>query len=127
MIAADTSTWVAFLEGATDDDTQLLRRALVDKQIVMVPAVLTELLSDPELPFEVGASLLDLPLIPIEPGYWQRTGALRAKILARRRRARLADSLIAQSCIDQKVPLITRDREFGAFSGTAGLDLLVKY
>ena len=47
MIAADTSTWVAFLEGGTGEDAELLDRALADRQVVMVPVVLTELLSDP--------------------------------------------------------------------------------
>ena len=47
MIAADTSTWIAFLEGTTGRDVELLDRALGDRQVLMAPAVLTELLSDP--------------------------------------------------------------------------------
>jgi hypothetical protein len=43
MIAADTSTWVVFLEGGAGEDAQLLDRALEDRQVVMVPVVLTEL------------------------------------------------------------------------------------
>jgi hypothetical protein len=125
MIVADTSTWVAYLEGATDEDAQLLRRALMDKQAVMVPAVLTELVSDPKLPPEVAASLVDLPLIQITAGYWHRAGRLRAKVLALGRRARLGDALIAQSCIDEDVPLLTRDRDFRAFARAAGLDLVL--
>jgi hypothetical protein len=127
MIAADTSTWVAYLEGAAGNDAELLRRALVDKQVLMVPAVLAELLSDPDLPPEVGASLVDLPLIQITPGYWPRVGRLRAKAVALRRRARLGDALIAQCCADEGVPLITRDRDFRVFSEAAGVDLLIKY
>lgn len=46
MIAADTSTWIAFLEGGPGDDVQLLDKALADSQVLMVPAVLAELLSD---------------------------------------------------------------------------------
>jgi hypothetical protein len=41
MIAADTSTWIAFLDGSADEDTQLLDKFLEDRQFV-----LTELLSD---------------------------------------------------------------------------------
>lgn len=127
MIAADTSTWVAYLEGATENDARLLRQALVDKQAVMVPVVLTELVSDPGLPAEVGAALLDLPLIEIRAGYWQRAGRLRAKVLELGRRARLGDALIAQCCIDEEVPLLTRDRDFSVFSEAAGVDLLIRY
>jgi len=37
VIAADTSTWVAFLEGNSGEDVQLLDRALEDRHVVMVP------------------------------------------------------------------------------------------
>ncbi len=116
MIAADTSSWVAFLEGSGGEDVQLLDRALGDRQVVMVPVVLTELLSDPKLPSDVAETISEVPLIEVASGYWQRAGALRAKVLAKRRKARLGDALIAQSCIDQGVPLITRDRDFRAFA-----------
>lgn len=125
MIAADTSTWVAFLDGSSGDDTLLLDKALQDRQVVMVPAVLTELLSDPKLPTALAADLVNVPLLQIESGFWQRAGALRAKVLAKSRKARLADSLIAQNCVDAGVSLITRDRDFRAFAQAAGLHVIL--
>jgi predicted nucleic acid-binding protein len=125
MIAADTSTWVAFLEGGTGEDTKLLDNALGDRQILMVPVVLTELISDPTLPSEVAKTLAEVPLIEIESGYWERAGMLRGKVIAKRRKARLGDALIAQSCIDRGIPLLTRDRDFRAFAEAAGLDLIL--
>ncbi len=104
---------------------QLLDRALEDRQVLMAPVVLTELLSDPKLPSGVAETLSEVPLIEIRPGYWQRAGALRAKVLARRRKARLGDALIAQSCIDRGLPLLTRDRDFEAFARDADLDLVI--
>jgi predicted nucleic acid-binding protein len=124
MIAADTSTWVAFLEGDAGEDAQLLDRALEDRQVLMAPVVLTELLSDPKLPSSVAQTLSEVPLIEIAPKYWQRAGALRAKVLAKRRKARLGDALIAQSCMDRGIPLLTRDRDFRAFAEAAGLNLV---
>ena len=124
MIAADTSTWVAFLEGSAGRDVQLLDKALEDRQVVMVPVVLTELLSDPKLPSGVAETLSEVPMIEIGAGYWQRAGALRAKVLAKRRRARPGDALIAQSCIDEGIPLLTRDRDLRAFAEAADLDLV---
>ncbi len=124
MIAADTSTWVAFLEGARGADTELLDRALADRQVLMVPAVLTELLSDPKLPADVARTLSEVPLAEIEMDYWQRAGKLRAAVLAKRRKARLGDALIAQSCLDIRISLITRDRDFRAFAEAAGLALV---
>jgi predicted nucleic acid-binding protein len=125
MIAADTSTWIAYLEGGWGKDVELLDRALGDRQVLMAPVVLTELLSDPKLPAGVAKTLAEVPLIEIRAGYWERAGALRAKVLAKRRKARLGDALIAQSCIDRGVSLVTRDRDFRAFAGAAGLDLAV--
>ena len=75
MIASDTSTWIAFLEGNSGDDVEMLAKALGDRQVVMAPAVLTELLSDPKLPSSAAHSLSDLPLIDIRPGYWRRRAA----------------------------------------------------
>lgn len=125
MIAADTSTWIAFLEGESGDDVQMLARALADRQVVMAPAVLTELLSDPELPVAAARTLSEVPMIDIDPGYWRRAGGLRAEVLGRNRKARLGDALIAQSCIDGGVSLITRDRDFRAFVEAAGLELMI--
>jgi len=126
VIAVDTSTWIAFFEGDDGSDTELLDRALQDRQVMMVPIVLTEVLSDPKLSSAVSGTLAELPVIEIEPGYWQRAGELRAKVLAKRRKARLADALIAQSCIDRGIPLLTRDRDFRAFADAAGLDLVIR-
>ena len=140
MIAVDTSTWIAFLEGDGGEDTRLLDRALLDRQVVMAPVVLTELLSDPKLPRAVAKTLSDVPLIfneraqrhvqpvrfDIESGYWRRAGELRSKVLRKRRKARLGDALIAQSCIDHKLALLTRDQDFVAFAEAAGLDLVIR-
>ena len=123
MIAADTSTWIAFFAGSGGADVDALDGALRDRQVLMVPVVLTELLSDPRLPATVSASLRDVPLIEIADGYWQRAGELRAAVLRRKRKARLGDALIAQSCIDRGIALLTRDRDFSAFADAAGLEL----
>lgn len=124
MIAADTSTWIAFLEGEDGNDVQMLAKALGDRQVVMAPAVLAELLSDPGLPASAARALSSLPLIDIAHQYWQRAGRLRARVLTRHRKARLGDALIAQSCIDGGVSLITRDRDFRTFAEAAGLQLI---
>src|ERR1700722_2643411 len=125
MIAADTSTWIAFLEGESGRDTLLLDNALADRQVLMVPVVLTELLSVPLPAADVAETLLQVPLIGVEFGYWQRAGDLRGKVLSKRRKARLGEALIAQSCIDSGTSLITRDKDFKAFVDAAGLHVLV--
>jgi hypothetical protein len=125
LIAADTSTWIAFIQGEPDEDVELLDAALGDRQVLMPPVVLVELLSDAKLPATIAASLLGVPMVEIGPGYWERVGALRAKILAKGRKARIGDALIAQSCIDRGIALLTRDRDFRAFAQAAGLGLVI--
>ena len=125
MIAADTSTWSAYLQGEAGEDVRLLDRALADRQVVMAPAVLTELLSVPQLPTDVVDTLCALPLIDVQPGYWERAGLLRAGVLAKKRKARLGDALIAQVCVDGEIPLLTRDRDFRVFAEAAGLGLAI--
>ena len=90
----------------------------------MVPAVLTELLSDPKLDPDVDSVLLDVPLVEPSLAYWERAGRLRARVLAQRRKARLGDALIAQTCIDRGIQLLTRDSEFRAFTQAAGLSII---
>ena len=115
---------VAFLEGAAGDDTDIIQSALDHQQLALPPVVLTELLSDPALPRGVRTLLAGLPILDIEPGFWERAGLLRAAILKQKKKARVADALIAQSCLDQHTPLVSRDPDFRHFADAAGLPLL---
>ena len=124
MIAADTSSMVAFLQGDGGDDVELVQSALDERQLVLPPVVLSELLSEPSLTPKVRSLLTALPQLQIEPGYWERAGLLRAAVIKARRKARVADALIAQSCLDQLTPLVTRDKDFRHFARAAGLALL---
>lgn len=124
MIAADTSSWVAYLSGESGKDVELLDRALADGQVCLPAPVLTELLSNPKLSPRVVQNLLELPLVEPSPGFWVRAGRLRAEVLQKKRRARLADALIAQFCIDQGILLITRDGDFRAFAEAGELTIL---
>ena len=124
MIAIDTSSLVAYLSGSAGEDVAAVDLALSQNQACFPPVVLTELLSDPKLPDDVAAILRQVPLLALSEGFWDRAGLLRASIIARKRRARLADSLIAQTCLDHDLALITRDADFGAFAVIAGLKLL---
>ena len=124
MIAADSSSWIAHLSGDEGEDVGILDQALSDHLVVLPPVVLVELLSDAKLPPAVSELLKMLPLLETREGYWERAAALRAKALSKGRKARLADTLIAQSCLDYSIPLIARDRDFRVFATFAGLKLL---
>jgi hypothetical protein len=63
MIAADTSTWIAFFQGEAGDDVELLDQALKDRQVLMAPPVLTELLSDPGISSQISKTLSEVPVV----------------------------------------------------------------
>lgn len=125
MIALDTSSFVAYLSNESGGDVDAVEVALAQRQACLPPAVLAELLSDPKLPARTSALFRALPQLPVTDGYWERVGALRADVIAQGRKARLADALIAQSCLDHGVPLITRDADFRNFSRVRDLQLVL--
>lgn len=97
--------------------------ALAHSQACLPPVVLSEVLSDPKLPPKLEEALLRIPILPLKPGYWERAGRLRAVAIGGGHKAKLADTLIAQVCLDHEVPLVTRDSDFRHFE-LAGLRVL---
>ncbi len=91
----------------------------------MSPVVLAELFSDPSLSRKLQESFRALPMLDTSPGFWERSGRLRARLRERGYRPKLADTLIAQGCIDYRIPLLTRDRDFRLFAKHAKLGLVL--
>jgi predicted nucleic acid-binding protein len=123
MIAVDSSSIIAYIQGESGPDIQLLERSIDATELVLPPVVLSEVLSDPRLPPGHSALLQALPLLDLSDGYWIRAARSRAKILAQNLRARLPDTLVAQFCIDHNIPLIARDGDFRHFAKHCGLRL----
>jgi predicted nucleic acid-binding protein len=123
MIALDTSSIIAFLAGEEGSDVSAVEAAFRLRQGVLPPVVVTELLSDPVTRRELSALIHAVPTLEVFNGYWERAGELRALLRRRGLKARLGDTLIAQSCIDCQVSLVTRDRDFRNFALYAGLRL----
>jgi hypothetical protein len=125
VIAIDSSSLIAYLGGDHGPDVEAVELSLTERQACIPPVVLTEVASDPRLPARLRELLAQIPLLDVMPGYWERAAALRAIVLSRRMRAPLADTLIAQSCIDHDVSLVTRDDDFVRFVRLGGLKLAV--
>ena len=123
MIGVDTSSFVAFLNGEEAEDVDLVRQAIKDERLVMPPFVVTELFSAPNLSDEVRSVVLDLPQMPIGPGFWARAGEARSRVLKAKKKARTLDTMIAVYCLDHGMPLITRDGDFRHFVEYFGLVL----
>ena len=112
MIAADTCSMVAFLNGEEADDVEAIKSAIADELLILPPVVLSELLSAKSLKKEVADLLVEMPLVELTDEFWVKVGEARRQILAKGRKARLADSMIAVSCMEKSIPLITRDSDF---------------
>jgi predicted nucleic acid-binding protein len=123
LIALDTSSLVHYLAGSTGKDVGAVDEALSHSQACLPPVVLSEVLSDPKLPQRLEDALLRIPVLSLGPGYWERAGRLRALVIKGGHKAKLADTLIAQVCLDHEVPLVTRDSDFRHF-GAAGLRII---
>ena len=124
MIALDSSALIAFLHGDDSPAAAAAGLVLAERQACLPPVVVTELLSDPKLSKEVATLLAALPVLDASDGYWERAGRLRSRVVGTGRRARLADTLIAQSCIDHNVSLVSSDRDFRHFTKAGRLRVL---
>jgi predicted nucleic acid-binding protein len=123
MIAADTSSLVAYFNGRSGVDAERLASALAAGDLALPPIVLTEILSDPVSSTAIEEQMRQLPTLEIHDGYWIRAGQARRIVLRKGFKARVGDALIAQSCIDHDVALITRDGDFRHFVAHCGLKL----
>jgi predicted nucleic acid-binding protein len=123
--AIDSSILIAFINGEKTDDMDILHTLITKRQAFLPPVTLSEVLSYPRLTTSQIETISVLPILPVEDGYWQRTGAIRRLLLSKGLKSHLPDALIAQSCIDHAVPLLTRDSDFRHYAEHGGLKLLV--
>lgn len=122
MIAIDTSSLRRWLQKEEGADVSRAAAAIMSGEAALPPIVLCEALSNPAVEDGFVAFVLSLPLLPIDDDYWKRAGELRRSVLETGRKAKLADSLIAQVCIDNNAALVTNDADFRHFT-RAGLKL----
>lgn len=123
MIAADASSLSALLAGESGEDISKLMVAMTEGVLRLPPVVVTEILTDSRVSKLIAPKIENIQLLEITEGYWRRAGETRAKLRSRGLKANVADSLIAQSCIDHDVALITRDADFRHFAKFCGLQL----
>ncbi len=123
MIAADTSSLRRYYSGIRDRDTEIVDRAFIGGELVVAPVVITEILSDPTADDQLVEKLARIPALAVTEGHFERAGLLRATAIRDGFKPPVEKCLIAQSCIDHDISLITHDRDFRHFV-KAGLKLL---
>lgn len=123
MIAVDSSSLISFLQGADASDGPLVREALRANVLWFPPPVKTEIMSGRITGATFDELMRGVRLLPITPGFWERAGDNRRLLISKGLKAKLADTLIAQCCIDAGAPLITRDGDYRHFAQWCGLKL----
>lgn len=123
MIAADTSVLIDYFQGKGNSQTDKLDEVLTYHTLGLPPVVLVEILSDPALPKKFIDRISELPILDSSDNFWHRAALNRSILISKKLKARLADCLIAQCCIDHNVPLITNDKDFRHFVKYCGLQL----
>ena len=124
IIAIDTCVLVDFHYGEISHITEILEEKLKLDEVFLPPIVITEYLSNPRLDKKHYQFFKDMPTLVIADGYWQRAAEIRRKLLEKGLKAKLGDALIAQACIDNKVPLLTRDDDFRHYAKYCDLKLV---
>jgi len=123
LIAADSSSLIAFLEGEIAPDTDAIAEAFAALELYLPPPVIVELLGKPADEPRYAEIVANASLLPLAEGYWQRARDSRRLIRSKGFKARGVDALIAQCCIDADVTLIARDDDYRHFARWCGLKL----
>lgn len=121
FFAADTNVLIHYFNDVPARDTHLVDAHLLSETLYIPPIVIAELLSGQNLPEHFTTRLAKIPQLAILPQHWERAGELRRAIRAKGYKSHLADTLIAQSCIDHDATLITCDRDFRHYVELGGL------
>lgn len=126
IIAIDTCVLVDFQSGIINAPVLLLKEKLLSRKVCVAPVVLTEFLSDPRLDKKEYNFFQGLRILELIDGYWHRAGETRKILIKKGLKSKLGDALIAQACIDNNVPLLTRDEDFRHYEKHCGLILAHK-
>jgi predicted nucleic acid-binding protein len=126
----DTSVWVDYLRGLESRQTQILDAALDEKRVILPDLVLLEVLrgvSSPKAPAWVESVMDDLEIVCVGGRKMAIEAAQNYRILRSRGltiRGSI-DLLIGTWCIENNVPLLHNDRDFGIMEQHLGLEPVV--
>jgi predicted nucleic acid-binding protein len=124
IIAIDTCVLIDFQSGIINAPVLLLKEKLLPRTVRIPPVVFTEFSSDPRIDKKHYEFLHGIKILEIFDGYWHRAGETRKILLKKGLKAKLGDALIAQSCIDNDIPLLTRDDDFRHYAKYCDLKLI---
>jgi predicted nucleic acid-binding protein len=126
----DTSVWVDYVRGLESNQTQILDAALDENRVILPDLVLLEVLrgvSSPKAAAWVESVMDDLEIVYVGGRKMAIEAAQNYRILRSRGltiRGSI-DLLIGTWCIENNVPLLHNDRDFGMMEQHLGLEPVV--
>ena len=125
VVSADTSILSDYFEGKDSIAIAFLEQKITNRQFVLIWPTIMELFSNPApLKDAIKDFITSLPCIDFDEETWMRAAKNRAFLRAKKLKAHFAYALIAQSCIDAGIPLLTRDADVKHFEVHCGLKLV---
>lgn len=121
FIAVDSSALISFVHGESFPTMGHLELALSQSRVYLPNMVRFEVLSGPRVA-QYADVFLALPVLPQLPDFWLRAAEMRRALLTKKSKCNAGDALIAQSCIDSGIALLTLDKDFKRFT-PFGLEL----
>jgi len=128
VLLADTSAWVEFLKGTGSSQALRMREALAEQEVVVIDPILLEVMAGARLDSVARTQrLLEAQhLEPMAPRLDWLDGATVYRDLRQRGvtvRSPM-DALIAAVAIRLDLPVLHRDRDFGAIAGHTPLRVI---
>jgi predicted nucleic acid-binding protein len=129
MFVADTSVWIEFFRNADSPHTRLMRVAISGNQVIVPDLILLEILRglpNQQLAGRIEKMMLEFDMIVLGGREMARSAAANYRLLRSKGitpRGSI-DLLIATWCIENKIPLLHKDRDFTIMEGHLGLPVV---
>ncbi|WP_299864728.1 PIN domain nuclease [uncultured Hoeflea sp.] len=126
MILVDTSVWIDFFAGRNSSEVALLRQAIIEGRALVGDLILVELLQGPRYQRDVERIRRAFSELPVETLCGPRIAPIAAQAYRTLRRGGITprgtiDVIIATWCIENKIPLLHRDKDFHTMKRHLGL------
>lgn len=127
MIVVDSSVWIDYFAGAINPETERLERLIGTQPVAAGDLILTEVLQGfrAERDYQVAKALFEhvtlFEMLGVDMAI-QSAGNFRALRKRGITIRKTADVIIATFCIDKRLPLLFRDKDFMPFVEHLGLE-----
>jgi predicted nucleic acid-binding protein len=124
LVAADSSALIEFFQGRKTKDAKLVEKAIKEGVLALPWIVLSEMLMIENLSLEIKEALSKLTILQPSCNYSKNLAKVRLKMQASKFNANLTQCLVATSCLESNIALISVNRNYLGFAKLLKLKLL---